>query len=68
METTERMIDEILNLLDGVSVSGRENRRRFTLAEQKLLVMREAVKEANRRKAEKEEEKHDEDRKERENV
>ncbi|MGM9574047.1 MAG: hypothetical protein ACI3VJ_06460 [Hominicoprocola sp.] len=60
MEFIENMLDEILDQLDGVSVTGRENRRRLALAEQKLVAMRGALKEVNRRKKEKEEQAHDE--------
>lgn len=60
MEFIENMLDEILDQLDGVSVTGRENRRRLALAEQKLVVMRGAIKEVNKRKKEKEEQEHDE--------
>ena len=60
MEFIENMLDEILDQLDGVSVTGRENRRRLALAEQKLVVMRGAIKEVNKQKKEKEEQAHDE--------
>lgn len=60
MEFIENMLDEILDQLDGVSVTGRENRRRLALAEQKLVVMRDGLKEVNKRKKEKEEQAHDE--------
>lgn len=55
MEFIEKMLDEILDQLDGVSVTGRENRRRLALAEQKLVAMRGALKEVNKRKKEREE-------------
>ena len=61
MEFIENMLDEILDQLDGVSVTGRENRRRLALAEQKLVAMRGALKEVNKRKKEKEAQAHDED-------
>ena len=60
MEFIENMLVEILDQLDGVSVTGRENRRRLALAEQKLVVMRDGLKEVNKRKKEKEEQAHDE--------
>lgn len=60
MDFIENMLDEILDQLDGVSVKGRENRRRMALAEQKLVVMRDGIKEVNKRKKEKEEQAHDE--------
>lgn len=68
MEFIENMLDEILDQLDGVSVTGRENRRRLALAEQKLVAMRGALKEVNKRKKEREEQAHDEAGNERENV
>lgn len=60
MELIENMLGEILDQLDGVSVTGRENRRRLALAEQKLVVMRDGLKEVNKRKKEKEAQAHDE--------
>lgn len=60
MEFIENMLDEILDQLDGVNVTGRENRRRLALAEQKLVVMRDGLKEVNKRKKEKEAQAHDE--------
>lgn len=60
MEIIENMLDEILDHLDGVSVTGRENRRRLALAEKKLVVMRDGLKEVNKRKKEKEAQAHDE--------
>lgn len=68
MEFIENMLDEILDQLDGVSVTGRENRRRLALAEQKLVAMRGALKEVNKRKKGREEQAHDEAGNERENV
>lgn len=60
MDIIENMLEEILDQLDGVAVTGRENRRRMTAAEQKLMAMRAAIKEVNKRKKEKEAQKHDE--------
>lgn len=60
MEIIENMLEDILDQLDGVSVTGRENRRRLALAEQKLVAMRGAIKEVNKRKKEKEAQTHDE--------
>ena len=60
MEIIENMLEEILDQLDGVAVTGRENRRRMAAAEQKLMAMRAAIKEVNKRKKEKEAQTHDE--------
>lgn len=48
MNIVEKMLLEALELLDGVSVPGRENRQRMGMAEQKILTVIEGARMAER--------------------
>lgn len=43
MGETEKMLREVLELLDGMSVTGRENRRRMAMAEDRLVILTNAA-------------------------
>lgn len=62
MDIIEKTLREALELLDGVSVKGRENRRLIMLAEQKIECVADGAREAQRRMKEKEAGKDDENR------
>lgn len=60
MSETEKMLREVLELLDGMSVTGRENRRRMAMAEDRLVILANAAAKAVDAKKNAKEKAHDE--------
>lgn len=60
MKNTESMLREALELLDGMSVTGRENRRRMAMAEDRLVILLNAAQMVESGKKDAKEAKYDE--------